>query len=427
MLTAWLMVILIASIAVGAPIAVALGLTAAGYFLLKGQSAFLFLVAQRLFAGCNSFELIAIPLFVLTGDLMLEGAISKALVNLAKSIVGWMRGSLALATTLGSAFFGAVSGSGPATASAIGSIVAQPMLEEGYPEPYISAVIAASAPLGTLIPPSILMVVYGAATGTSIAKMLMAGIGPGVLFCGLFMIYEIFVGRKARYGSVAPFSFAQFLTALKQGIWALIAPLIILGGIYSGIFTPTEAAAVAVFYSLLIGVFVNRTIKLKDIPSILLRSGVTAGAIMFVLGTVSAFGYVITREGIPQQLTVAATSAVHSPLVFLIIVQFILIIAGMFMNGSAVIILLAPILYPTVIHYGIDPVYFGGLMVANLAIGMYTPPVAVTSYVAARIVGASFDETNKALIPFLIVSLVAIVILLIVPGIITFIPGYLLG
>jgi len=421
------MVILIASIAVGAPIAVALGLTAAGYFLLKGQSAFLFLVAQRLFAGCNSFELIAIPLFVLTGDLMLEGAISKALVNLAKSIVGWMRGSLALATTLGSAFFGAVSGSGPATASAVGSIVAQPMLEEGYPKPYISAVIAASAPLGTLIPPSILMVVYGAATGTSIAKMLMAGIGPGVLFCGLFMIYEIFVGRKARYGSVAPFSIAQFLTALKQGIWALIAPLIILGGIYSGIFTPTEAAAVAVFYSLLIGMFVNRTIKLKDIPSILLRSGVTAGAIMFVLGTVSAFGYVITREGIPQQLTVAATSAVHSPLVFLIIVQFILIIAGMFMNGSAVIILLAPILYPTVIHYGIDPVYFGGLMVANLAIGMYTPPVAVTSYVAARIVGASFDETNKALIPFLIVSLVAIVILLIVPGIITFIPGYLLG
>lgn len=179
MLTAWLMVILIASIAVGAPIAVALGLTAAGYFLLKGQSAFLFLVAQRLFAGCNSFELIAIPLFVLTGDLMLEGAISKALVNLAKSIVGWMRGSLALATTLGSAFFGAVSGSGPATASAVGSIVAQPMLEEGYPKPYISAVIAASAPLGTLIPPSILMVVYGAATGTSIAKMLMAGIGPG--------------------------------------------------------------------------------------------------------------------------------------------------------------------------------------------------------------------------------------------------------
>ena len=265
MLTAWLMVILIASIAVGAPIAVALGLTAAGYFLLKGQSAFLFLVAQRLFAGCNSFELIAIPLFVLTGDLMLEGAISKALVNLAKSIVGWMRGSLALATTLGSAFFGAVSGSGPATASAVGSIVAQPMLEEGYPKPYISAVIAASAPLGTLIPPSILMVVYGAATGTSIAKMLMAGIGPGVLFCGLFMIYEIFVGRKARYGSVAPFSIAQFLTALKQGIWALIAPLIILGGIYSGIFTPTEAAAVAVFYSLLIGVFVNRTIKLKDI------------------------------------------------------------------------------------------------------------------------------------------------------------------
>ncbi|ADE56280.1 TRAP transporter large permease [Aminobacterium colombiense] len=426
MLTAWLLAILAISIAVGAPIAVSLGLTAVGYFLLKGQASFLFLVAQRLFAGCNSFELIAIPLFVLSGDLMLDGAISKALVDLAKSMFGWVRGNLALTTTLGSMLFGAVSGSGPATASAIGSIVAEPMAEEGYPRAYTSAVIAASSPLGSLIPPSILMVVYGAASGASIAKMLMSGIGPGILFGVLFMVYEIHVGRRAQYGSVSPFSLSQFLVALRKGVWALIAPVIILGGIYSGIFTPTEAAAVTVFYSLFVGMVVNRTIKLKNLPSILLRSGVTSGAILFVLGTVAAFGYVITREGIPQQLTIAATSIIKTPIMFLIVSQVILVVAGMLMNGSAAIMLLVPLFLPTVRQYGIDPVYFGGLMVANLSIGMYTPPVAVTSYVASRIAGASFDETNRALVPFLVVSFIAIVILLLVPGIITFLPHYLL-
>ncbi|HHY47556.1 MAG TPA: TRAP transporter large permease [Firmicutes bacterium] len=427
MLTVWLLIILVISIIVGSPIAVALGLTAVGYFLLKGQSTFLFLVAQRFFAGCNSFELIAIPLFVLSGDLMLEGAISRALVDLAKSIVGWIRGSLALTTTLGCMFFGAVSGSGPATASAIGSIVSQSMTEEGYPRPYTSAVIAASGPLGTLIPPSILMVVYGAATSTSVAKMLMAGIGPGILFGILFMIYEIYVGRRTGYGKVIPFSISRFFTALRQGIWALIAPLIILGGIYLGIFTPTEAAAVTVFYSLFVGMFIHKSIRLRDLPEVLLRSGVTTGTIMLVVGAVSTFGYVITREGIPQHLTVAATTIVHSPMVFIMVTQAILIVAGMLMNGSAAILLLAPILHPTVLRYGIDPVYFGGLMVANLAIGMYTPPVAVTSYVASRLTGVSFDETNRALVPFLIISLVGLVILLLVPEIITFLPNLLLG
>jgi len=421
-----MLLVLFAGLAVGASIATCLGLTAITYFVASGGINLLFLIPQRFFAGCNSFELIAIPLFILSGDLMLEGEISKALVNLAKSLVGWMRGSLALVTTLGCMFFGAVSGSGPATTSAIGSIVVKSMEEESYPKAYTSAVLSCSGPLGTLIPPSILMVVYGASTNTSISKMLLAGIGPGILFGVVFMAYEAYIGKKRGYGKVSPFSGRRLLVALRESAWALLAPIIILGGIYGGLFTPTEAASVAVFYSLFVGMCISKTISWRSLPEILYRSGVTTGVIMVVVGAVAAFGYSITRAGIPQQLSLAATSLVKTPLVFLLLSQGILLIAGMFMNGSAAILLLAPLLSPTVAKYGIDPVYFGALMVANLAIGMYTPPVAVCSYVASRIANVSFDETNRALLPFLVLSVVAISLLLLFPSVVTYIPHVLM-
>ncbi len=419
--------VLIGCLVVGASIATCLGFSAVTYFVATENFKLFFLIPQRFFAGCNSFELIAIPLFILSGDLMLEGAISETLVHLAKSMVGWIRGSLALVTTLGCMFFGAVSGSGPATTSAIGSIVVESMNEEKYPKPYTSAVLSCSGPLGTLIPPSILMVVYGASTNTSISKMLLSGIGPGILFGVAFMLYEVYVGRRYGYGRVTPFSWGNLARALRESVWALLAPIIILGGIYGGIFTPTEAAAVAVFYSLFVGMFVTKTIKTKAIPDILYRSGVTTGVIMVIVGAVAAFGYAITRAGIPQQLSLAATSYVKTSMVFLAVSQVIILVAGMFMNGSAAILLLAPLLAPTVAKYGIDPVYYGALMVANLAIGMYTPPVAVCSYVASRITNISFDETNRALVPFLVVSLLALAVLLLLPGVVTYIPHVLMG
>ncbi len=422
-----MLLVLFVCMAIGASIATCLGLTGISVFFVGGGMNLLFLVPQRFFAGCNSFELIAIPLFILSGDLMLEGAISAALVNFAKSIVGWIRGSLALVTTLACMFFGAVSGSGPATTSAIGSIVVKSMEEEQYPKAYTSAILSCSGPLGTLIPPSILMVVYGASTSTSISKMLLAGIGPGIFFGFVFMAYEAYVGRKMGYGKVTPFSGRNMFLAFRESIWALMAPVVILGGIYGGIFTPTEAAAVAVFYSLFVGIFVTKTIKCRALPGIFYRSGVTTGVIMIVVGAVGTFGYAITRAGIPQQLSLAATSLVKTPMVFLLLSQVILLVAGMFMNGSAAILLLAPLLAPTVAKYGIDPVYYGALMVANLAIGMYTPPVAVCSYVASRITGVSFDETNHALLPFLALSIVTIGLLLLFPGIVTYIPNVLMG
>jgi C4-dicarboxylate transporter DctM subunit len=354
---------------------------------------------------------------------MLEGEISKALVALAKSLVGWVRGSLALVGTLACMFFGAVSGSGPATTSAIGSIVADAMKNEKYPKGYTSAVLASSGPLGTLIPPSILMVVYGVATSTSISKMLLAGIGPGILFGVVFMAYEAYLGKRYSYGKKIPFSWSALLTSLREGVWALLAPIIILGGIYGGIFTPTEAAGVAVFYSLFVGLFVMKTISWKDLPAVFYRSGVTTGVIMIVVGAVSAFGYTITRAGIPQHLSQLATSYVHTPLVFLLISQVILLISGMFLNGSAAILLLAPLLLPSVKLFGIDPVFFGGVMVANLAIGMYTPPVAVCSYISSRIVGVSFDETNRAMLPFLALSVLCIALMLVFPQIVLFFPS----
>ena len=420
-----MLLVLFASLVIGTTIAASLGLTAITYFLASGGTKMFFLVPQRFFAGCNSFELIAIPLFILSGDIMLEGEISKALVNLAKSLVGWIRGSLALVGTLACMFFGAVSGSGPATTSAIGSIVADAMKEENYPRPYASAVLACSGPLGTLIPPSILMVVYGVATSTSISRMLMAGIGPGILFGVVFMVYESYVGRKFGYGTVTPFSGPAVLSALREGIWALLAPLIILGGIYGGVFTPTEAAGVAAFYSHFVGLFIRKTISWRALPDIFYRSGVTTGVIMIVVGAVSAFGYAITRAGIPQQLSQLATNLVETPLVFLLISQFILIIAGMFLNGSAAILLLAPILLPSVLLYNIDPIFFGGLMVANLAIGMYTPPVAVCSYISSRIAGVSFDETNRAVLPFLVLSFLCIGLMLAFPQIVMYFPSLL--
>ena len=413
---------------IGVPIAISLVMTVVTYFLATDELFYTQIIAQRLFGGMSSFELLAIPMFILSGDLLFEGKISKSLVDLANTLVGHIRGSMAIVTTLACMFFGAVSGSGPATAAAIGSVVAPEMERAGYDRAFTAAVISASGPLGVLIPPSILMVVYGVVTGTSIGAMLVAGIGPGLVYGFALMLYEWYACKKRGYGIPdSQFSLVRVFKAIKGAVWALLIPIIILGGIYSGVFTPTEAAGVSVIYALIVGLFVLRTLNFRNLFNILLNSSVTTATIMFIVGGVSCLSWVLSREQIPEMLTEAALASVSSPLVFMLICNVILFFAGMIENGSACILLLAPLMFPISQQFGIDPVFFGTVMVANLAIGMMTPPVAATLYVAAKVTNTSFTKIIPAVIPFVFVLIAALAVVIMFPAITMTLPNFLFG
>ncbi len=414
-------------IALNVPLFVTLSLSSILYMLVSGQSFLIQSMAPRIFAGMNSFPLLAIPLFIVTGDFLSSGKISDTLLDLANSLVGSIKGSLAIVTIVSCMFFGAVSGSAVATASAIGSVVAPEVDKMGYDKKFIAAIIAAAGPLGILIPPSIPMVLFGAVTGTSIAALLLAGIGPGVLFGLILIIYSYIYARRKNYVSQINFSFANVIDKLKKAFWALLSPVIILGGIYSGIFTPTEAAAIAAIYSLFVGMCVYRSIKLKDLHKLLLKSSITNATIMIITASIILFNWVLARERIPQLLTNTVINYIHSPLAFLFFAIIVILIAGMFIDIPAAIILLAPLFMPMVRNFGINPVYFGGLIVAGLAIGLITPPVALTLYVSSMVTGVSVNKLIKEIIPIVIIMIIGVVILIFVPDIIMFIPKALLG
>jgi C4-dicarboxylate transporter DctM subunit len=413
---------------IGVPIGISLVMTAFTYFVASDEMFYVQIIAPRLFGGISSFELLAIPMFILSGDLLFEGKVSKSLVDLANALVGHIRGSMAIVTTVACTFFGAVSGSGPATAAAVGSVVAPEMEKSGYDGAFTAAVICASGPIGILIPPSILMVVYGVVTNTSIGALLVAGIGPGLIYCLFLASYEWWVCKKRGYGLInAKFSLANVIIAIKSAIWALLIPVIILGGIYSGMFTPTEAAGVSVFYALFIGLFVLRTLNARNLFAIMLNSSMTTATVMLVVGGVSCLSWVLTREQIPEMLTEMALQTVSSPLTFLMICNVIFLFAGMIENGSACILLLTPLMFPISQKYGIDPVYFGAITVANLAIGMMTPPVATTLYVAAKVTNIPFSRVVPQVIPFCFVLLAGLVLLVVFPSITMTLPNLLFG
>ena len=423
---AFLVLCLVVFLLVGLPIAFSLGLTAVSYFFYTDNLRYLIVLAQRTFNGINSFELIAIPLFILAGDLMYEGKISQALVNLAKSLAGLMRGSMAIIATLACMFFGAVSGSGPATTSAISSVMAKGMKEDGYPPVFSACSVAAAGPLGSLIPPSITMVVYGVTTNTSVGELLLAGVWPGVIFGLCLMVYEFYICKKYNYGTVSPFSLEALAKNLVVSIPALVTPVIILGGIYSGVFTPTEAGGAAVFYALLVGMLWNKSIKVRDLPRILLTSGVAAATIIIIIGNVSCLSFVLTREQIPERLAAMAVQNLSAPWQFLLVVNIIYIFAGMIENGSSAIVMLAPILHPIALKFGIDPVFFGAMTVANLAIGMITPPMAASLYIAGRIFEVEIPDVIKNIMPFFYVMLVGLFIVCATAPMVTWLPSVLM-
>jgi C4-dicarboxylate transporter DctM subunit len=413
--------ILILLILIKVPLAISLCMSSVFYMLISGQTFLIPVMAGRIFTGMTSFTLLALPMFILCGDLLYSGKASEALVKFANSLMGWITGGLSIVTTLACMFFGAVSGSGAATASSIGAVIAPEAEKEGYSKDYIAAVITAAGPLGILIPPSIPMVIFGAATGTSIGALLIAGIGPGVFFGTLLIVYGYFKLKKQGFKG-NKFRLRNVFISFKESIWPLLTPIIILGGIYSGIFTPTEAASIAVFWSLIVGLFIYKTIKLKDLSAILYKSSITTAKIMLVIASVGFFSWVLSAERVPQSLTLFVLKYVDSQFVFLLLSAGIILLTGMFLNPTCAILLLAPIFMPMIHALKIDPVFFGALMVANLAIGLATPPVAMTLYVTASVIDAPLEKIIRSLIPQILLLVCGLILLIIFPQICMFLP-----
>ena len=405
------------------PLFVGLSLSSVIYIVASGQTFLVKMVAPRMFAGMNSFPLLAIPLFILCGDFLTSGKVSDVLLELANSLFGFVRGSLSIVTTIACMFFGAVSGSAVATASAIGSVVVPEIEKRGYKREFMAAMIASSGCLGILIPPSIPMVLFGAVTGTSIANLLLAGVGPGVIYGILLCLYGYWYSRKMGYSAIEKFKFKKLAINFKKSIWAIFSPLIVLGGIYSGFFTPTEAAGVAAVYSLFVGMFVYKAIKLKDLHKILLKSSVTNATIMIITAAIVLFNWVLAREQIPQLLTNTALLYINTQLQFLFFSILIILIAGMFIDIPAAIILLAPLFMPLVKNFGVNPVFFGALMVAGLAIGLITPPVALTLYVSSMVCKVEVTRIIREIIPIIFILIIGLIIFILFPDIIMFLPN----
>jgi C4-dicarboxylate transporter, DctM subunit len=368
-----------------------------------------------MFSSINKFPLAAIPFFILAGNIMETGGISRRLVEFAKSIVGGVQGGLPMTCVLTCMIFAAVSGSSVATTFAIGAILIPALIKHGYPTAYAAALQATSAELGVIIPPSIPMILYGVSAEVSIGEMFIAGFGPGIFIgCALMLFVHIYCRIKG-WGKNDGDGRLTIGKATWQASWALMMPVIILGGIYGGIFTPTEASAVSVFYALVVGMVIYREIKFKDLQVILRKSVISSAVIMFIIANAGLFAFLITRAGVPDAIGVWLKEVLQTPAYFLLGVNLALFIIGMFIETSAAIIVLAPILAPVAIHFGIDPIHFGLVMVVNLALGMITPPFGVNLFAACTVARISLDRIIPYLLPFVMVILGCLMVVTYVP------------
>jgi C4-dicarboxylate transporter, DctM subunit len=372
---------------------------------------------KEMFSAINKFPLAAIPFFILAGNLMETGGISRRLVEFAKSLVGGVQGGLPMTCVLTCMIFAAVSGSSVATTFAIGAILIPALIKHGYPTPYAAALQATAAELGVIIPPSIPMILYGVAAEVSIGELFIAGFGPGLLIGGALMLFVFLWCRWKGWGKHDGDGRLGVGRAALQAGWALFMPVIILGGIYGGIFTPTEASAVAVLYALLVGMLAYREIGFKDLYPILKKSVVSSSVIMFIIANAGLFAYLITRAGVPDAIGLWLKDVLQSPMLFLLGVNVALFFIGMFIETSAAIIVLAPILAPVAIFFGIDPVHFGIIMVVNLALGMITPPFGVNLFAACTVARISLDRIVTQLVPFVGVVLLCLMVITYVPAI----------
>ena len=396
-------------------ISVAVSIGLASILGIQAGNANMLISVKEMFSSINKFPLAAIPFFILAGNLMETGGISRRLVEFAKSIVGGVQGGLPMTCVLTCMIFAAVSGSSVATTFAIGAILIPALIKHHYPVGYAAALQATSAELGVIIPPSIPMILYGVSAEVSIGELFIAGFGPG-LFIGLaLMLFVHLYCRWKGWGKNDGYGRLPFGKAAWQAGWALLMPVIILGGIYGGIFTPTEASAVAVFYALIVGMVIYREIEIRDLMVILRKSVLSSAVIMFIIANAGLFAFLITRAGVPDAIGRYLEAVLQSPALFLLGVNAALFVIGMFIETSAAIIVLAPILAPVAIHFGIDPVHFGLIMVVNLALGMITPPFGVNLFAACTVAKISLDKIVVYLVPFVLVILACLMVVTYVP------------
>jgi tripartite ATP-independent transporter DctM subunit len=398
-------------------ISVAVSIGLASILGIQAANANMLISVKEMFNAINKFPLAAIPFFILAGNLMETGGISRRLVDFAKSIVGGVQGGLPMTCVLTCMIFAAVSGSSVATTFAIGAILIPALIKHGYPTNYAAALQATSAELGVIIPPSIPMILYGVSAEVSIGELFIAGFGPGLLISAALMLFVWVYCKWKGWGKNDGEGRLSFGKATWQAGWALLMPVIILGGIYGGVFTPTEASAVAVFYALIVGVVIYREIGLKDLYAILRKSVVSSSVIMFIIANAGLFAFLITRAGVPEAIGLWLQDVLKSPAMFLLGVNTALFIIGMFIETSAAIIVLAPILAPVAVHFGVDPVHFGLIMVVNLALGMITPPFGVNLFAVCTVARISLDQIVKHLVPFVLVILACLMVITYVPWI----------
>ncbi|HEX9900454.1 MAG TPA: TRAP transporter large permease [Candidatus Methylomirabilis sp.] len=403
------------TMASGMPIALAIGVTALGGILMM-QGIPLVVIPQKMFIGTDAFPLLAIPLFVLGGDLMLKGEITRGLIRFADLLVGRMRGGLAHATIFSCMIFAGITGSAVADASAIGSVMIPAMNSAGYPKNYSAAVTAAASIMGPIIPPSLVMVFYSLVTGASVGGLFMAGVVPGVLIAASLMVINYIISRRNGYQRrETRYTWPETIRICRDSILVLLMPIIIVGGILGGIFTATEAAGVGVVYALLVGFFVLRTLKLRDLPEMFMNTAKVTSVVLLLLATTNVLSWIVTMQNVPQRTLAFFTSISSNPVVFLLFINVMVLITGCIIDTAPAIFLLVPIFAPVAKGFGIDPLHFGIIVVVNLCIGLLTPPVGSCLFIGSSLAKISMEELLKPLWPFLIAEIVILFLITYVP------------
>ena len=419
MTAAIIMGILTIMLITGTPISIALGMTVLVFLL--GFSSFdmqtVNIISQRLFTGLESFSIMAVPFFVLAGAFLTDGGVAKRIINFAVNIVGWMPGGLAMASVVACAFFATLSGSSPATVMAIGSLMLPAMVQQGYPKGFSTGVIACSGSLGILIPPSIVLIIYAVATSESAGKLFVAGIVPGILLGLLLMGVTFVYAKKHNFPTVPKATLKEVWKSFLDAFWGLMLVVIVMGGIYGGVFTPTEAAAVSAVYAFLCATVIYRTLKLREVPKVLLHGANTSAMLLYIITNAILFNFLLTSEQIPQALAEWVTHMNLEPWQFLVIVNLTLLLAGQFMEPSSIILILAPLFLPIAKALGIDPIHLGIIMTVNMEIGMLTPPVGLNLYVASHLSHMGLTQVSRSALPFVGVMLVYLMLITYVPNV----------
>ncbi|MDH1867130.1 C4-dicarboxylate TRAP transporter large permease protein DctM [Pseudomonas chengduensis] len=409
---------------IGVPIAASLGLAGSITIMLFSPDSVRSL-AIKLFETSEHYTLLAIPFFLLSGAFMTTGGVARRLIDFANACVGHIRGGLAIGAVLACMLFAALSGSSPATVAAVGSIAIAGMVRSGYPQAFGAGIVCNAGTLGILIPPSIVMVVYAAATEQSVGKLFMAGVIPGLMLGLVLMIAIYIVARIKKLPALPRASFREWLRAAREAFWGLLLMVIILGGIYTGMFTPTEAAAVAAVYAGFVALFVYKDLTIRECPKVLLESGKLTIMLMFIIANAMLFAHVLTTEQIPQQITAWVVELGLQPWQFLLVVNIVLLVAGAFMEPSAIILILAPILFPIAMQLGIDPIHLGIIMVVNMEIGLITPPVGLNLFVTSAVTGMPLTAVIRAAMPWLMLLLSFLMIITYIPAVSMALPNWL--